>query len=193
MAKKKYEFKPDPTGSGLLTHLYLTRSQRLSLAKWALDALVLLALLLIQDVIMSRFSLLGATTELVAAGILIVCLTEGAEKGGVFALAASVVYVFSGSSPGEYSIVLLTAVGVLGTVVRQAYFHRSFASTKLCAGLMLLLYEAAVWAVCLVLGQVPARAAAVFALRLALTLPWLPALYPIVRSIGKIGGEPWKE
>ena len=77
MAKKKYEFKPDPAGSGTLSKLYLTRKQRQSVLKWALYGLLCLAALILQDVILSELSLLGATTDLVSAAILLVCLLQG--------------------------------------------------------------------------------------------------------------------
>ena len=55
MAKKKYEFKPDPAGSGTLSKLYLTRKQRQSVLKWALYGLLCLAALILQD-FCARFS-----------------------------------------------------------------------------------------------------------------------------------------
>ena len=51
MARKKFEFRQDKTGPDLLSKLYLTQKQRLSLVKWSLFALVILVLSLLQDVI----------------------------------------------------------------------------------------------------------------------------------------------
>ena len=71
MARRKYEFKPDKEGSGILSKLYITRRQRLTLLRWTLYALVILVLSLVQDVILSRIGIRGATTDLVPAGILL--------------------------------------------------------------------------------------------------------------------------
>ena len=57
MARKKYEFKPDKISLSLLNKLYLTKLQRISLLKWFLQALVLLVLSLLQDVIFCRMEI----------------------------------------------------------------------------------------------------------------------------------------
>ena len=88
MAKKrrKYEFKPDPKGTNLLKVLHMTRHQQLQTLKWALYALLCLVLLIVQDVVMSRFRFSGATTDLAVCGILLIGILAGAEDGGLFAL-----------------------------------------------------------------------------------------------------------
>ena len=102
MARRKYEFKPDKTGSGFLGKLYITRRQRLALLRWALYALVMLALSLVQDVILSRVSFYGATTDLVSAGILLLTMLLDPEEGAVFSLVASTFFYFSGSAPNSF-------------------------------------------------------------------------------------------
>ena len=69
MAKKKrrqrkYEFRPDPTGTKLLKKLHLTRYRQMLLLKWGLYSLLWLTGLVIQDVMMSRVRFSGATTDL---------------------------------------------------------------------------------------------------------------------------------
>ena len=71
---KKYEFQPDKPRSTWLSKLYLTRLQRLALLKWVLYALMVLVLSVVQDVVLCRFRLFGATTELVPCGIFLLCL-----------------------------------------------------------------------------------------------------------------------
>ena len=121
---KKYEFRPDRTGTSDLGKLYITKKQRLKVLKWTLFALCCLVLLILQDVLMSRLSFFGATTDLVACAILMICLLSGAESGGVFAVAASFIWVFSGSAPGIYSAVLLTALGIFLSIFRQMYLRK---------------------------------------------------------------------
>lgn len=81
---QKEEFREDKPRSGLLSKLYLTQKQRLQLLKWALYALVLVVLSVVQDVLLSRFSIFGTTTELVPCGIFLIVVAEGMETGSVF-------------------------------------------------------------------------------------------------------------
>ena len=55
----------------------MTRLQRMTLLKWGTYALTGVALLVIQDVIMSEMRISGATTDLPVAFILLVGLYEG--------------------------------------------------------------------------------------------------------------------
>ena len=64
--RRKRDFKPDRTGKGLLNKLYLTPRQRLRILKWTLLGLILLLFSLLQDVLLSKISLYGATTDLVS-------------------------------------------------------------------------------------------------------------------------------
>ena len=68
---------------------------------------MLLVLSVLQDVLLCRFHIFGATTELVPCGIFLICILEGTERSCIFALVASLFYLFSGSSAGIYSIVLV--------------------------------------------------------------------------------------
>ena len=115
---RKYEFKPDKPRLGWLDTLVLTQKQRRSLLKWLLYGLVLLVLSILQDVLLSRLRLWGGTTELVPCGIFLICVLEGMERGSVFSLVASLLYLFSGSAAGAYSVVFITVVAVLVTAGR---------------------------------------------------------------------------
>jgi hypothetical protein len=158
-----------------------------------LYGLLLLTLLMIQDVLMSKVSIFGATTDLLPCGILLICIVVGGEAGSIFALTASALYVFSGSGPGYYTIALLTILGVIATVFRQAYLHQSFSAVCLCAGTALLAYELVTFFINLFLGITLLRRLPVFVLTWLMTLCVIPMIYPIIQSISKIGGEAWKE
>ena len=73
---KKYEFKPDKPNAGLLSKLYLTQKQRKSLLKWTIYGLLLVFLSVLQDVLLCRISIFGATTELVPCGICLQTMQE---------------------------------------------------------------------------------------------------------------------
>ena len=190
---KKYEFKPDRTGTSDLGKLYITKKQRLKVLKWTLFSLCCLVLLILQDVLMSRLSFFGATTDLVACGILMICLLSGAESGGVFAVAASFIWVFSGSAPGIYSAVLLTALGIFLSIFRQMYLRKGYGATVFCTGIALLGYEMAVFVIGLLLGATRLDRAGIFLLTALYSGLVMPLLYPILSAISKIGGETWKE
>lgn len=189
----KYEFRPDKPQSGILSHLVLTQKQRRSLFKWVLYGVVLLVLSILQDVLLCRFRILGATTELVPCGIFLICVMEGLERGSVFCLCSACVYLFSGSAAGYYSIVFITALGVGVCLFRQSYLQKSFSATMLCVAVAMLLYELAVFFIGLFLGLTTFDRIGSFCLSAVLTLIAAPILYPAVNAIGAIGGESWKE
>ena len=193
MAKKKYEFKPDNIGTGLLSKLYLTKKQRQAVLKWLLYTVVLLVLLVLQDVLLSKLDVFGGTTDLVSCAILLICLLQGPETGGMFALISSAMFLFSGSAPGPYTIVFLTAYGVLTAIFRQAFLRKGFGSMALCTVGALLLYELSVFAMGLFLEHTIFSRIGSFLMTWLLSLAAIPLLYPILASIGKIGGETWKE
>ena len=190
---KKYEFKPDKPHASFLSKLYLTQKQRKSLLKWVLYGLVLVVLSVLQDVLLCRVSIFGATTELVPCGIFLICLLEGVESGTLFALVAGALYVFSGSSAGNHVIVLIPVIGFLVTWLRQSYLQRGFGAAMLCTAAAMIVYVLTVFFVSVFFGLTPISRVGIFALQAALTLVAAPVLYPLLQLIGKVGGEAWKE
>ena len=193
MARRKHEFRPDVQRSDILGKLLLTRRQRQTLLRWVLYSLVCLAGLIVQDVIMSRVDIFGATTDLVPCCILAVCIMQGAESGCVFALSASVIYYFSGSAPGPYAIPLITVAAIFTSIFRQGYLRKGFFALLLCVTAALLFYELAVFGIGLFLGYTRFARIGRFLLTTLYTLATVPVIYPILLSIAKIGGEIWKE
>ena len=110
--RRKYEFKPDKTESSAIKKLYLTPTQRKRILKWVLVGTVLLVLSLLQDAVLSRISIYGATFDLVACGILVAGMLFDPDVTAIFALTGSTLYYFSGTAPGVYTIALLTALSV---------------------------------------------------------------------------------
>lgn len=194
MAKKtKYEFKPDRKQTSFLKRLYMTRLQRQQIAKWGLLSAACVFMLVLQDVIMSRIHISGATTDLAVCIILLISLYEGTENGSLFALLASIVYLFSGSAPGPYCIGLITTLVVCINLLRQNLWRRSFHSTMLCTGMAIMLYEMGVFVIGIISGlTIPARVGVFFLTGLLTCVTMLP-MYPLVRSLSKIGGDTWKE
>ena len=101
------EFKPDPKPILWLKSLRLTRLQQMKLLKWSLYVAVIIGALVIQDVVMSRMHIMGATTELPVAVIFLITILEGTEVGSIFALIASVLYFYTGTAASAYAIGLI--------------------------------------------------------------------------------------
>lgn len=188
---KKYEFKPDKPRSGFLAKLFLTPTQRRSLLKWTLYALVLVVLAVVQDVLLSRVHIFGATSELVPCGIFLICILEGIERGSIFALVSSLVYLFSGTAAGNYSVVFITVLACLVTALRQAFLQKGFPAALACTAIAMLLYELATFAIGVFLGLTLWSRLGIFCLTALFSIVAVPVLYPIILSIG--GGDTWKE
>ena len=190
---KKYEFRPDKPRTSLLSKLYLTQKQRRALLKWCLYGLILLVLSVLQDVVLCHLRIFGASTELVPCGIFLICILEGIHTGSVFALVASLIYLFSGTAPGAYAMVLLVVLAVLLCVFRQAYLQKDFSSVVLCTAAGMLLYELSVFAMGLFLGLTTPGRIVGFCITALFSAVAVPVLYPIAVAIRSLGGEVWKE
>lgn len=193
MAKRKYEFKPDPDGSGILNKLYLTASQRRGVAKWSMFALMFVVCLVIQDAMLSRFSLFGGILDLAAAVIVLVCVCQGVDSGCVFAFAAAAVYAFSGSAPGNFAIVLMTVVASAAAAFRESYLRQGKASDLLCAGIGVAVYEMGLFLIGVMMEYTHTGRLGCFVMTAVLSVAVMPVLYPLVERIGGNGGKTWKE
>ena len=188
---RKNEFKPDKPYSGFWEKLLLTRLQRKALLKWCLYSLVLVALSVVQDVLLCRVQIFGATTELVPCGVFLVCLLEGADRGCIFVLVASLLYLFSGSAAGIYVILFMTAVAIGATWVRQRFLQSGFGAAMVCTAAAMIVYELAVFIIGAFLGLTTLGRVGSFLLTALLTMIPAPAIYLVLRAIG--GGDIWKE
>lgn len=196
MARRKSresEFKPDPRQWSLSQLFHLTQLQKQRMLKWALYVLTGILLLTIQDVVMSRVSIFGATTDLPAVYILLITVIEGVGVGSLFVLFSSTIYYFSGSAPGPYCIGLLCAVGIIATLLRQAYLRRTKASIVTCAGIALTIYEMGLFVVGIGLGLTRWDRVFSFLICAGYSFGILILLYPLINKIGLIGGTTWKE
>ena len=193
LKKKDNDFKPDAKVSTWTKTSRLTKQQRLRLAKWSLYAAVVVLALVVQDVVMSQLSLLGGTTDLPVAVILLIAVIEGTEVGSLFVLTASVLYYFSGTAPGAYCIALMTVLGIAAVMFRQLFWHRSKGSILLCAAIALMGYELGLFIIGLVSELTLWRHFGSFLLCGIYSCASLLLFYPLIYKIGLIGGNTWKE
>lgn len=190
---KKQEFRPDKPKSSILNHLILTRQQQKTLLKWVFYTLLLILISVVQDVLLSQVRVLGATTELIPCAIFLICILEGVETGSIFTLVASLLYLFSGTAPGPYSMVAITFYAIGVCIFRQAYLQESFSSAFLCTAVAMLLYVITNFLFGLFLGLTPLSRFYGFFITAGLTLLFVPIFYPIMKAIGAFGGYQWKE
>jgi len=190
---KKTEFRPDKSRNTLLSHLILTPKQRKSVLKWGLYALVLVFLSVVQDVLLSQVRIMGATSELVPCAIFLICILEGAQNSCIFALISSLLYLFSGTAAGPYSMVAITILSICVCVLRQAFLQPSFPSALLCVTVAMVIYELVNFFFGLFLGLTLFTRFYSFLITAGLSLVAAPVLYPLFKAIGAIGGYSWKE
>ena len=191
--KPEVDFKPDPNTATWLKTTRLTQQQRLRLTKWALYILTCILCLVVQDVIVSKLPLFGACVDLPICAILLITVLEGSEVGSVFVLIASIFYYFSGTAPTAVCIGLLTYTGVLATLLRQMYWHRSRGSILLCSMIALAAYEISLFITGLYQELTVFSRIGSFGLTIIYSCIALIPLYSLIYKIGLIGGNTWKE
>ena len=191
--KRQPEFRPDRNTREITKQFHITQVQRDSLLKWGSIVLLCLLLSVIQDVIMSRFTIFGITTDLMPMVILLITVTEGISNGSLFVLVASLLFYFSGSSPGPSTVGILTVLGIGACIFRQLYWHRNRGSIVLCAGIALMLYEIATYGFGLFLGLTYWGRISIFVFTGLLSWLIMIPTYNLINAIGTIGGNTWKE
>ena len=191
--RRDLDFKPDVQKATWIKTRKLTRLQQLRLLRWILYVLTVILAVVLQDVLMSQVSILGATTDLPACAILLITVMEGTEIGSIFVLIASTLYYFSGNAPTAWCIGLMCVFGIGATLFRQMFWHRSKGSIVLCSAIALVCYELGLFVVGLMnelthWGRLPA-----FAMTAVFSCLVLIPLYSLIYKIGLIGGNTWKE
>ena len=193
MARRKYDFKPDTFRATLASKLYLTPKQRLTILLWFLFVALLVVTSVLQDVILCRFQLFGATTDLVPSVIILSCMIMGANTSAIFVLLAALGYQASGTAPGYYVVPLIVFLSLLLSLFRESFLRKSFSSVMLSAGVAVLVYEMLLFVIGFAFGDTRLDRWMVFLITGGLSVLTLPIMYPIVKTIAKIGGEVWKE
>lgn len=196
MAKRKRnapEFRPDRSPLNLPRMFALTQVQRDRIAKWGLYVLTLTLSLTVQDVILGRVRLLGTTADLPAMVILLITVIEGVEVGSLFVFVTSLLYYFSGTAPTPWCVILLCAIGIAASLLRQGWLHRSKGSIVLSAGAALMIYEMALFLVGVFQGLTRWGRFPAFVLTGAYSWVLMLPMYNIIHRIGTIGGNTWKE
>lgn len=187
------QFRPDHQGLRQLRKLLPTPTQQIHIFQWILYGVVCLVGLLLQDVALYRVNVAGGCTDLVPCLILMVAVIQGVENGSVFALVASLLYYFSGSSVGFHVIPLLTCITVLVVIFRQAFLRSGLWAVLLCTAVGMLLYELGLFGISLFLKLTVVSRLRPALITAGLSLIAVPITYPVMMAIGKMGGKTWGE
>lgn len=180
-------------GTTLVGKLFLTVHQRQVLLKWVLMSLCYILLQVLQDVIFSRFRLLGGCPDVVPGFLLLVCMLQGPVSGGLFSLCCCVFRNLSGAVLGPVTIVMVAGGGMLLSIFRKAYLWRELIPTLACCVFGIFMNQAAIFGMGLFLKlTAPEQWVSAFGGFLGSTVMMI-LLYPLVRAVGQIGGNPWRE
>ncbi len=172
----------------MLDKLYITPKQWMRIFRWTLYSLLFLGCMMLQTVILGKHKLFGLRPDLIPIVISCVCLREGPERGGVYALCCSLFWALSGIDQGALMILLLTVLPITASVLFRRTFVLSFASALVCCGIILLAVHS--MGFLLKLFNESARGSLYFTRLIptvAVSLLAQPAIYGIVKCIQKIG------
>lgn len=174
----------------MLKHFHLTRRQWKSLLKWTFYSLLFLLVLVIQDVILAKHPLLEIKLHVVPLLIVCVCIREGPEGGGLFALLAALFWCLSGADYGNLSLAVVPIGSILAAVLCRAVLTVRFLPTLLSAFVISLLNETVIFVFKVVLTGLPlSNWPEILLPGLLLSMPALPLFYFAVKGIHKTGGQ----
>lgn len=125
--------------------------------------------------------------DLVAIVITCVCLREGPERGGTFALIASLIWCLSGIDQGSVCLLVLTVLPVLGSILCRAVLANRFLPSLLVCFVTLAVEQGLILLMKHFFAGVAWEQAGRALRCLLVTLPVQPAVYGLVKCIAKIG------
>ena len=173
----------------MLKYFHLTKRQWQGVLKWSLYGLLTLLTLLLQTSVLAKTPILGTKLAPLPALIVCVCVREGPEKGGLYAILASLVWCFSGADFGNLSVAVIPIGAMLSAVLCRAVLTLRFAPTALCCLGVTLLNAAVIFLFKLILP--PAVALEnywqVLLPGVGLSMVFVPIHYALVMLIGRIG------
>lgn len=174
----------------MLDKLYITPRQWLRILRWTLYSLLLLLAILLQTVVFGNRTFLGARPDLVPVVIACVCLREGAERGGTFALLGSLFWYLTGAEQGSVCIVTLTVLPVIGSLLCRTMLAERFLPCLLITLVTLFVEQSVMF---LLKFFFDGLAGSLFVGELlpcvAVSLLAQPPVYWLVKRIAKIGAS----
>lgn len=174
----------------MLEKLRLTPRQWKSIGKWCLYAVLFLVVMMFQTVCLGNVRFWGTSLSLLPIVCCCICLKESPDNGGVFVLAASLVWCLSGADFGSLAVALWTGLSVFSAIVCRVLLNNRFLPCAVCSFLTLLCHES----VCFLAKYLFDHAQAIHYLTkvlpcVGLSMLFYPVLYLAASGISKIGGS----
>ena len=173
----------------MLKYFHLTKRQWLGVLKWSLYGVLTLLTLLLQTSVLAKKPILGTKLSLLPGLIVCVCVREGPEKGGLYAVLAALFWCFSGADYGNLSVAVIPVGAMLSAVLCRAVLTLRFLPTALCCLAVTLLNASVIFLFKLILP--PAAALdnywRVLLPGVGLSMAVVPLHYALVKLIGRIG------
>lgn len=174
----------------MLNHLHITARQWKTGLKWTLYAALFLLTMVFQTVILAKHPILGLKLNPVPLLIVCVCVREGPEGGGLFALLASLFWCLSGADYGNLSVAILPAGAILSAVLCRAVLTMRFFPTFLCCLAVSLLHDSVIFALKLLLAAGrPSYYTETILPSVLLSMILMPPVYLLVKAVHKTGGS----
>ena len=172
----------------MLEKLYITPGQWRHILRWFLYVVLFLAAMMLQTVIFGKDGLWGQSPDFVAVVIITVCMVEGPERGGLFALLTSIFWALSGIDRGALQILCLTALPVLCSHYSRRIFTATYLPALITCGLTLFVTHSISFLLKVFYESAPSY---LYTSRLLpgilVSLLFQPLVYWLSKSIEKIG------
>ena len=173
----------------MLKYFHLTKSQWLGILKWSLYGLLTLVVLLLQTVVLSQLPVFGVKLAPLPVLIVCVCVWEGPEKGGIYAILATLFWCLSGADYGNISVMVIPVGAILSAVLCRAVLTLRFLPAALCCLGVTLANASAIFVFKLILPPVVAVSNywRILLPGICLSMLFMPIHYALVKLIGRIG------
>lgn len=172
----------------MLEKFYITPGQWRHILRWFLYGMVFLGAMMLQTVILGRDGLFGQHPDIVAVVIITVCMVEGPERGGLFALVTSTFWALSGIDRGALQILCLTVIPVVCVHYSSRIFSIKYIPALLSCGLTMFLSHSLSFVLKVFYEAAPTHLFTTYLLPgLLVSLLFQPPVYWLSKSIEKIG------
>ena len=156
---------------------------------WALYALLLLAVAVIQGVIFGRARYFGTKLSLIPVAVACIAMHGGAEDGGVFGLAAGLFWCLSGGDGGGVLIILCTLCALAAGYLCDRYLVRRLLSALIMSLLALTVCQTILFLLQCYLGTIYIGTIYTLPIQIGLSLLSCPLIYLGAWAIRKVGAK----
>lgn len=174
----------------MLDKLYITPRQWMHILRWTLYALLFLLAMMLQTVVLGNRPIFGITPDFVPIVITCVCLREGPQKGGWFALWTSLLWFLSGADYGSISIAILTVLPVMGSILCRCILNNRFLPCLLINFLTIFFLHSIIFLLkYLISGMDPSLFLSKLIPCVLISMIAQPIVYLLVKKIHQIGDD----